>query len=124
MGGQFVQSNGQVNGDSPQFASQKKLPQTQKPRQSCWQFAAFSLQEVSQKPSPQLAQPPPQSFGHENWSSPHCASQTKLPHTQNCAQSCWQLIGFSQLGLQKKSPQTHCWPQSCGHENASSKQLA
>jgi hypothetical protein len=113
-----------VSFDSPQFGSQKKLPHLQKPRQSCWQFAAFSLQAVSQKPSPQFAQPPPQSDGHENWSSPHCASQTKLPHVQNCAQSCWQLIGLSQLGLQKPSPHVHACPQSCGQENGSSKQLA
>ena len=116
------QSKGHVAVFSPQKPpSQKKLPQTQNPRQSSWQLAAFSPTEVSQKPSPQSS-PETQSLGQENSSSK--ASQKRLPQMPIWAQSCWQLMGLSQLGLQKKSPQVQASPQSSGHENWSSKQLS
>src|SRR5262245_50274074 len=113
------QSNGQVTLFSPQKPpSQKKLPHLQKPRQSAWQLAAFSPEEVSQKPSPH-AIGMVQSLGQLNGSSP--GSQKRLPQMPICAQSWLQFTGFSQLGLQKKSPQKHAMPQSCGQENGSSK---
>lgn len=81
------------------------MPHTQKPRQSAWQLAAFSPMEVSQKPSPQSTGFT-QSLGHENGSS-NGGSQNRFPQMPICAQSAWQLMGFSQAGLQKKSPHVH-----------------